>query len=329
MSFVAVAIGGSAVLGAASSIYAGKKANKAIDKAMANQKTVDIGKLVADARVNAENNLKTSLQLEQKYLPGQAAVRGATEQNFLSQLDPSGQGALRREQALQQLFDFTSRGGEPTYTGSATFRSAADSILADLGLGGQLDADTQSAVMRGALAGAGRAGIVGSEAGRGLVARDLGLTSMQVRNARQQAALQAGQIESQLGLAAAQNYLQSLGLQIDATTGQLRDAANIFQMGANLPRPEGGLSAGDIASAEIAQTNAYNQNLMNAAGIRSANNTAMIGGVTQSLQQGLGLLGSGGSLGTKTSYGPTASPPGGPGTYTNGIPDWFKIPGRP
>jgi len=282
----------SAGIGLAGSLIGGNKANKAVNKALANQKTVDIGKLVEDARVNAENTLKTSLNLEQKYLPGQAAARDASTDNFLSQLDPSGQGAQRREAALQQLFDFSARGGEPTYTGSATFRSAADSILADLGLGGQLDADTQSAVMRGALAGAGRAGIGGSEAGRGLVARDLGLTSMQVRNARQQAALQAGQIESQLGLAAAQNYLQSLGLQIDATTGQLRDAASIFQMGANLPRPEGGLSAGDIASAEIAQTNAYNQRLMDAAGIKSGNTSTMFSGATQALQQGLGAVAS-------------------------------------
>ncbi len=285
--FVAGAILGSALIGVGGSIYAANQNKKAIESAQANQKQVDIGKLVADSRVNAEENLQKSLQLERQYLPGQTAAREATTQQFLQQLSP--QAAAQRQASVDQLLGFTQGGAQPTYKGSELFQSAADKILADLNLGGQLSADTQSAVVRGALQGAGGSGVIGSEAGRGLVARDLGLTSLQLQQARQNAALQAGQIQSQLGLSQAQQYLQALGMSVDATTGQIGQAANIYGLVQGMPLPESGLSSSDIANVTVGQTNAYNQNLMNAAGMRAANNSAMAGGITGALQQGLGL----------------------------------------
>lgn len=289
MSFIAAAIAASAVVGAGASIYSANQNKKAIESAQANQKQVDIGKLVADSRVNAEENLKKSLQLEQQFLPGQAAAREAATQQFLRQIDPTGSYAQQREKAVADLLGFTAGGAQPTYKGSELFQSAADRILADLNLGGQLSADTQSAVVRGALQGAGGSGVIGSEAGRGLVARDLGLTSLQLQQARQNAALQAGQIQSQLGLQQAQQYLQALGLGVDATTGQLQQAGSLYNMVQGIPLPESGLTSSDIANVTVGQTNAYNQNLMNAAGMRAANNSAMVGGITGALQQGLGL----------------------------------------
>lgn len=286
---LAAALTTSAVVGAGSTLVAANQNKKALEGATAAQKTVDIGKLVADSRVNAEENLKKSLQLEQQYLPGQAAAREATTQQFLNQLDPSGRYAQQREQAVSQLLGFSAGGAQPTYKGSELFQSAADKILADLNLGGQLSADTQNAVVRGALSGAGASGVLGSEAGRGLVARDLGLTSLQLQQARQQAALQAGQIQSQLGLQQAQQYLQSLGLGVDATTGQLQQAGSLFNMANQQLLPESGLTSSDIANVTVGQTNAQNQAAMQAAGIRAANTSSTIGGITGALQQGLGL----------------------------------------
>lgn len=52
-------------------------------------------------------------------------------------------------------------------------------------LGGQLDPETQALVTRTALQGGGASGISGSGAQRGAVARDLGLTSMDLQNQRQ------------------------------------------------------------------------------------------------------------------------------------------------
>jgi len=311
MSFIAGAIIGSALIGVGGSMYAANQNKKAMQSAIDNQKTVDIGKLISDSRVNAEENLKKSLALEQQYLPGQAAAREVSTQAFLNQFSP--EMAAQRQAAVQRLIDFSSGGAMPTYKGSDMFQTAADKILADLNLGGQLDSDTQSAVVRGALAGAGGSGVIGSAAGRGLVARDLGLTSLQLRTARQQAALQAGQIQSQLGLQQAQQYLQSLGLTVDATTGQLQQAASIFNMANGQPLPESGLSSSDIANVTVGQTNSYNQNLMNAAGIKAANNSAMVGGITGALQQGLGLY-----AGLSAGRGTPARIPSG---YTSGVMD--------
>ncbi len=297
MAFIAGAIIGSALIGVGGSMYAANQNKKAVQSAIDNQKQVDIGKLVADSRVNAEENLKKSLELEQTYLPGQAAVREATTQQLLTQLGSGAQG--QRDDAMARLLGFIDQGrpsSTPTYEGSALFQSAADKILADLNLGGTLDAETQSAVVRGALSGGGRSGIIGSEAGRGLVARDLGLTSLQLQQARQQAALNAGNLQSQLGLQqvsldqnAYSKYLQALGLGVDATTGQLSQAASLYNLGNSQVLPESGLSSTDIANVTVGQTNAYNQNLMNAAGMRAANNSAMASGISGALQQGLGL----------------------------------------
>jgi len=69
-------------------------------------------------------------------------------------------------------------------------------------LGGAIDPETQNAVVRGALQSAGTSGILGSRAGTGLVARDLGLTSMDLERQRQQ---QANQL-------ALQNPTQKMGI---------------------------------------------------------------------------------------------------------------------
>lgn len=321
MSFIAAAILGSAAIGVGGSLIAANQNKKAMEGAMGAQKQVDIGKLVADSRANAEENLKKSLQLEQQYLPGQAAAREAATQQFLTQLDPSGRYAQQREKAVADLLGFTAGGVQPTYKGSELFQSAADRILADLNLGGQLSADTQSAVVRGALSGAGASGVLGSEAGRGLVARDLGLTSLQLQQARQQAALQAGQIQSQLGLQQAQQYLQSLGLGIDATTGQLQQAGSLYNMANQQMLPEAGLSSADIANVSVGQTNAQNQAAMQAAGIRAANTSATIGGITGALQQGLGLYATSQMLGGAKPPGYNPSVPANitPGTTSGGF----------
>lgn len=285
------AIIGSAVLGIGGSMVGANQQKKAIEGAMGAQKQVDIGKLIADSRVNAEENLKRSLQLEQQYTPELAAARQAASANLLQQL--TGAPAIARQQALMQASDLAANRGVSSLT-----QSAADRILADLNLGASLDTETQSAVMRGALSGAGGAGILGSQAGRGLLARDLGLTSIQLQQARQQQALAAG---GQLDAA----YLQSLGLLGNLTGSQLGLASQIPN--ALGPTPEAGLSASDIANVSVGQTNAYNQNLMNAAGLRSANTTSTIGNITSALSQGLGLAAGFGALSKTTTTTPTTT----------------------
>ena len=313
----AAMVAGAAVTGslvsAGTSIYAASQNKKAINSAINNQKSVDVGKLASDARTNAETNLRTALDLESKYLPQQAELRGATGQNFLNQLNPEGTAAGQRNDALMRALGFDPGAYAQNYGGNALTQSAADSIMADLALGGKLDPETQAQVVRAGLARGGNSGILGSDAGRGLVARDLGLTSLQLQQSRQQNALNAGMAQSQLGLNASQQYLQSLGLGLDATSGSLINSGNLYGLLANQPLPEAGLSSGDLASVNVGQTNAYNQNLMTAAGISAANNSAKYSGISNAIQSGLGMYadfagGKAGLGGAGTTLGTTGSP---------------------
>lgn len=79
---------------------------------------------------------------------------------------------------------------DPSILGN--FRGANRSILDQLNLGSALPEDLQQAVIQNALEGTSASGFGVSPGGRGLVARDLGLTSLDLLNQRQQAALSAG-----------------------------------------------------------------------------------------------------------------------------------------
>lgn len=74
----------------------------------------------------------------------------------------------------------------------ANFRGANKSILDQLNLGGTLDQELQNQVVTNALEGNAASGFGVGVGGRGLVARDLGLTSMDLLRRRQQDALASG-----------------------------------------------------------------------------------------------------------------------------------------
>jgi hypothetical protein len=232
--------------------------------------SIDIGKLVEDARVNAETNLQTALRLESQYLPGQAAARASTDEFLASQF--TGASAQAREASLRGALGLAADRGVSTLT-----QSAADQILADLQMGSQLDPETQAQVMRGALSGAGTSGIMGSQAGRGLAARDLGLTGLQLRGARQQAAMTAGNVLDS-------RYLESLGLLSDIQGRNLQLASGAAGVMGSRPLPEAGLSSGSLAAVTIGDTQSLNQ-------YRLADAEAKNKALQSALQSGLGLAG--------------------------------------
>jgi hypothetical protein len=218
MAFIAIGSGLATALGASAttaglvgaaagvggSLIKANQAKKAASGLAAAQQqgAIDINKLISDARTNAAENYKTSIALEQQYNPAQAALRGSTNLALANLADENTAGARARNSLLTGLT------GAP----NSLLQHSADSILEQLALGGSLSPETQNAVMRGSLQRAGQSGIAGSQAGRGLVARDLGLTSLQLQQQRQAAALQAGQVLSSdfLGrLGAAQNASNS------------------------------------------------------------------------------------------------------------------------
>lgn len=244
----AVALGATAggVVATAAGAAAAYGGSKLINKATSGSSTgsvgslpndpINIDKIITDARTAAAENYKTSLALERANNPAQAAYRDATT-------------AAATAAAKVPI-------GATPYTGSATSASllneSADDILAELRLGGSLPADVQAEIARASLSKSGQAGLAGSFAARGLLAKDIGTNSLALGNARRTAALQAGGLLEQLGLARAQFGLQQEVAGVNA--------ANLFKTTADsfaLPNP--GLDPGAIASLYTADRNALNQ----------------------------------------------------------------------
>lgn len=235
-----VAIAGVAAAGATA--YA---ANKSADAAADSYHPLDVNSVITDARTSAAQNYQDSLSLEQQYNPQQAALRSTSNQLQQQLAAGNTPGVAARNSMLSDI----------TGTDNSLLSESADSILQQLRLGSALPADVQAAVVRNSLSTGGAAGLNGSFAGRGLVARDLGLTSLNLLSSRQQAAQTAGQVGLNASLTAAGQDNQTVGLLGELINGQ--------------PLPESGLNSGAIASLYTGNNNANNQNGLTQAAIQS------------------------------------------------------------
>jgi hypothetical protein len=302
---------GSAVAGAGAAYLGNKLVNKSTSGSSSGSvgqlpnNPLDIDKIISDARLAAAQNYKNSLALEAAQNPGQAAFRNAATQGITDLANagpylaaiPGRSGSYNAPAARTYT-------GQPlqAYTGSEQGNSllseSADSILQSLRLGGELPADVRSQIARTALQKSGQAGISGSGAARGLVARDIGRTSLDLLTARQQQAMQAGGLLEQIGLGRAQFGLDQsrfgldvdrFGLQADQfgldqarfglegdrfglEAAQLGLAQEQFNTNRALQLksladayglPESGLSSGAIASLYVGENNALNQTNQN------------------------------------------------------------------
>lgn len=234
-----------AVVGGLAGLFGTKKAPK--------PQTIDIAKLVEDARKNAETNIANSLRMEAQYLPGQAAFRTAATD------------AAARRAAEVSAADYVGNlmRGAAGATQFLPEGSVARQILDEVKLGGALPADVQAQVAKTALEGAGSAGIAGSQAARGLVARDIGMTSEALRQQR---------IARALGIETGmmQNFLAGEG-------ARGAEILNAGRMALATPLPESGLSSGDLASIAVANTNMVNQANASAAAARNAQLQGLFG----------------------------------------------------
>jgi hypothetical protein len=198
---------------------------------------VNLGAAQQAAQSIAFQNAANSRTLEDMYNPGAGAVRTAGLDALLGQINAPSQGIQGQlpgaytpgsapvSAANQELLARVSaQAGKPLEGASydsALTRAAIAKAQSDLALGGMLPQDVRNLIARQGLA---KSGTVsqGLGLGRDIVARDLGLTSLQLENARLQQALQAGQAEvglnqgnAAMGLQAQQyarnNLLQSQG----------------------------------------------------------------------------------------------------------------------
>lgn len=322
------ALGGTAI--AAKGLSAQQKAAR--DAANAKPATVDIGALQTQAQEIARQNAANSALLENQYNPGASALRSGGLQALLAQLNGTN----------PQLTDLTNRvysqAGQPltayTYDSPLT-RAAVERAQADLALGGELPQDVRNLVARQGLA---KSGSVtgGLGLGRDIVARDLGLTSLQLQQQRLQNAANLGAAEAALeqGNAATRtqadlygrnNLFTSADFLNQIATGDFQKALAAAQLGQNIAQPMSGIDPGSVGNLAVGNTNAINQQAQNAAALRAQAGSSLGAFGGQLAGSGLGLVANtykapAASVPTY-SYSPSAPPlftPSGSFNYTVG-----------
>lgn len=264
MSMMWVGIG-SAALSAGTTLYTNNKNAKALKGAQA--QPLDIAKVIAEARENAAANLQSSIALENTLRPGTAALRTTNDLSLGNMASGNTAGIQARDSLLAGLT-------EGTFSGNPLLEASTSSILDSLKLGGTLGKDVQAQAVKAALEKGGAAGISGSGAARGLVARDLGLTSMQVLQQRQAQGLQAG-------VAAESAILGRYGAAAGAAGQDIQRAGLLASIIEGRALPESGLSPGSIANLYVGDKNTQDQVRMDAASAsaaqRSSNMNALLG----------------------------------------------------
>ncbi len=259
-----------AAAGAANSIKAtndAKKAAKAQQDAMNNT-----GGLQDSTAALSRQNAQASADLERQMTPEVPQLRTAANQNLLGGLsdgryDMTGEQSMLRSQMGQQL-------------NTPLLQAAIAKAQGDLALGGSLSQETQNLATRQALAKAGTVG-GGLGLGRDLVARDLGLSSLQLEQQRLQNASQLGGQEMQLGQFNAGNLLNQIQLLNSINQGGFgRDLATA-QYAESIQRPIVGLDPGSAANLQIAQQNASGAAAANLANIKGQQNQNYINGIGQ------------------------------------------------
>lgn len=233
----------------------------------------------------ARANAYASAGLEQELTPEVVAARKEAMQQLLADIQAGGTLGSDIETALQKALGTNQDIAMPELQQSALLQAARDKALADLGLEGELPQDVRNLVARTAAQKASGGGYLGSQIGRDIGARDLGLTSLDLYNQRLNTASQLGAGEEATNLAqqglAANIALQNRAFQqqnLLNVTNQLQNLrqqefANRFgtaQFTQGIEQPVAGLDAGDLASYLIAQENQRNE-LVNQANIAQGN----------------------------------------------------------
>lgn len=319
-------------LGAAGSMYSANKAAKAQQEA-AKASQVDINALDARTRAIARQNALESAALEQELTPEVAALRRQSVEGILG-----GMGTTAREQSIADLLygGLGTQLGTPAPTseiGSPLLRAAITKAEQDLALGGRLPADVQNAVSRAALARTGR-GMGSLGLGRDVVARDLGLTSLDLERqrlaqasslggqelgmtqAQAQQRMSENEARNQLAFSNAANMLNKINLLQNVQGAGFGRTLSAAGLGQSIAQPVVGLDPGAIASAitgNAANMSAAKSNLANIYGAQSQG-LMQLGGQLAGAGIMAGMYGQPGSAGTGVpSYlAKTGAPYGGP-----------------
>lgn len=284
-----------AALVAGSTVYAANKSSKAAKDARKAQERaqVDPNEVARLARQQGIQSLRDSFAAEMEFTPENAAFRRASLGNL--------SGLLEGDDGSQMtaLDEQIAAGGTADRSGllSDAITRASD----ELALGGQLDPETRNLVTRSALARGATVGGGRLDLARFIVPRDLGTTSMALRNQRLSTAGQFGQIDQNRNQADFENLLRLRQTREQFGTNRFNRGYQLAAFGQNLTPPEVSLSAGDYASL-------YTNNANNAA--RAGVNNARISAQTaQNWGQAASSLGGlAGAVGDRWFSNPAPAP---------------------
>jgi hypothetical protein len=297
MSFGVIAA--TAITTGAAAVSANQQKKAAARAAKAGeQQPVNIADVSAKAENQAERNISRSIALEDQYDPYVAQARRTAAINFNKSLGEDPLSAKSKELALGMA-----NGPVQQYDSPAIREAVAQALAASRGPAipyAELPVEVSNMATRKALATAGRTG-GGLSLGRDLVARDLGLTSLQLgqqaetnRNNRIAQLLGVGGAElgmnegnAQFGVQQRLSNINNLSTLGGRDFDRSMSAAQFTQ---GLKRPEVGLDPTAIANLATGNASTANQNRTNNANaiMNQANiNSQMYGQIAGSLGSGV------------------------------------------
>lgn len=279
-----IGAGAATIGGLAASNQAKSQAGQAAQAAQ-----VDIDKLNSQVQAIAKQNAALSAQLEAEMTPEVPQLRTASNQAILAGIGPNATEDATMKALMARLGTDAIPEVSATQIRPGLLSEAIVASRQQLAQGSQLPQDVRNAVARAAMA---KSGTVASGAGVGLgrdiVARDLGLTSLDLLNQRLNNAAQIGSLESgvqqfnagQLNNVAlanaankganASNFLNQIQMLNQITGNQYNRALAAGQYGNSIAMPNVGLDP--TAVANIVSGNATNASkaLSNQANISGA-----------------------------------------------------------
>lgn len=267
---------------------------------------IDLDELDGIIRGLSMRNLEDGIAAEERFRPEFAAMRGEADAAMRERLRTSGRDQFSelRERYMSDLMGEDTFLDMPELQRSELMDASYAQALGDLELGGQLPREIQNQVMRQAMA-QGGADRMGTQSGRDIVARDLGLTGMGLRNQRLQTAAGLGQFQTQqnTGQQALRDSINRANMQIGANRrGEraqglsfleelgFRDYAAATQSAQGTPLPQMGLDPGSAADIIIADKQAQSAAMQAQAAMLAQASSAKnqgysdaIGGIAQGL----------------------------------------------
>lgn len=262
--FAALAVG---TASAGASVYNASQARKAA-AAAGQGAQVDIDALDNLARQFAQRNATESAALEQSMTPEVPQLRTAANNAVLAGVGTSNVDDYTRG-LLSQMAE-----GSVSNAQTPLLQAAIAKAKSDLAMGGRLSNETQNAVTRSGLAKAGTVAPGGLGLGRDIVARDLGLTSMDVEQRRLVNASQLGgqelqraQFDTNTSFNNNANLLNAVQLLNAGQSNQFNRNLAAAQYGQSIRQPVVGLDPGAVANIAVGNSNNASAALSNQANI--------------------------------------------------------------